>query len=713
MPHIKRYLRRCPGFEHIEDVANPLFGIALFLAASAVLIRLFFWWYTGRLWEDALIAALHSENFFSGLGLTHCHPGEPPVLGFTSPLGVFVMLIGDAFHVGFGLALIKIVSAFAAGITVLYAMAIATHPKVRLPGPLAVMCMGYLAFEHHQILWGMVGMETQLATLALTASFCLLIAERPVWLGGSLGLCMLARPDFAFWTVIVGLGVLLSRPRQLPKIVLVALAVYVPWVLFATFYYGSPIPNTIAAKSMGYPLWWTAPGISSAQILRNVWESVTGSYTVKSVFQPLGPSFGGHGTGFHPVFHDRGLICNAMILLGLFGSVAAFGKRQWIFLAPLAFIVVYGVYYIFFVPVVFGWYLMPYMAMAILLCARGLQIGETLLPSGRLRNAVFAALVAAYLACFVGVLPKTFATEKRIQDDVENKVRKQIGLFLGQVMAQDQGVGCECLGYFSYFSRKAVYDWPGLANRKVVEYSRTHPAQRTMMDMLQFTRPDFIVLRYVEYAASSDLTWLDDQYRVIASFEADTAKVRDFIREGEDIDLGFLVLAKRDWKGPEPGVKPEHARAHCCIAMRAMSQRDPNRALDHLDIAAAQGPCNPEVLSTYGLVYSATGQREKSVKYFVDAIQCDPTYVRAYNNLGVILLQEGNVDEALKTFLHAIDLDSDYVEVRLNAASVLAKLGRLDEALAQFKAALNCDPDSKDAAVGLKHVREAMKPRAK
>ena len=37
----------------------------------AVLVRLFYWGYTGRTWEDALITVLHSENAASGLGLTH------------------------------------------------------------------------------------------------------------------------------------------------------------------------------------------------------------------------------------------------------------------------------------------------------------------------------------------------------------------------------------------------------------------------------------------------------------------------------------------------------------------------------------------------------------------------------------------------------------------------------------------------------------------
>src|ERR1700761_9133293 len=87
------------------------------LMVAAVLIRLFYWHYTHRTWEDALITVLHSENAASGLGLTHLQPpGEPPLHGFTSPLSVLIPLLGDLVHVGWGVLFLKLGSAiFGAG----------------------------------------------------------------------------------------------------------------------------------------------------------------------------------------------------------------------------------------------------------------------------------------------------------------------------------------------------------------------------------------------------------------------------------------------------------------------------------------------------------------------------------------------------------------------------------------------------------------------
>jgi len=47
-------------------------------------------------------------------------------------------------------------------------------------------------------------------------------------------------------------------------VVLVALAVYGPWLVITTLYYGSPIPNTILAKGMGYHLWWQRDDLNFA-----------------------------------------------------------------------------------------------------------------------------------------------------------------------------------------------------------------------------------------------------------------------------------------------------------------------------------------------------------------------------------------------------------------------------------------------------------------
>src|SRR5688572_17684650 len=99
---------RRPG----DDVV--LFRLVTGLLLAAALLRIYFWRYTGRTWEDALITVLHAENFWQGLGLTHVKPGEPPLHGFTSPISVLIPLAAGFVNAAWGLALQKAASVVAA-----------------------------------------------------------------------------------------------------------------------------------------------------------------------------------------------------------------------------------------------------------------------------------------------------------------------------------------------------------------------------------------------------------------------------------------------------------------------------------------------------------------------------------------------------------------------------------------------------------------------
>jgi hypothetical protein len=127
-------------------------------------LRIFFFAYTHRTWEDALITVQHSEDFVRGMGLTHpVPPGEGPLHGFTSPLSVLLPLVGDLMHPGFGLTFLKLLSVIAGGAAVWLGAQIALG--LGLPPLLALTAAAFIGVEHHQILWGMSGMETQVVTL--------------------------------------------------------------------------------------------------------------------------------------------------------------------------------------------------------------------------------------------------------------------------------------------------------------------------------------------------------------------------------------------------------------------------------------------------------------------------------------------------------------------------------------------------------------------
>lgn len=536
------------GDEDHRTVAKAAGWIAL----AGMVIRIVFWIYTQRYWEDALITCLHAENMASGLGLTHVRPGEPPLHGFTSPLSVLVPLIGDLMHVGFGVEFLKLVSIPASALTVLYLLGICIHPKVRLSAPLAIVAMGYAAVEHHQILWGMAGMETQLAVLILIMSIYYTMTLDTVPLGISLGLCMLVRPDYAFWTVISGLYVLFNRPRAFLPVAGLALAVYLPWIVFSVVYYGSPIPNTVLAKGLGYTKWYQkVPELSFFTIKRHTWLMMAEQLHVH-----LGPMFAGHGASVH-LFFTRGPespIANTMFGFSVIGVLVVFFKRQWVLWPLVAVVVVYSIYYVYVVPVVFGWYKMPYIITLLLLSLRGIQWAVAWITNHHWRSGVERAFAVVYLGLFISVLPICFYAERMIQQYVENDVRMQAGLYLKERMKPDEAVGCEPLGYMSYYSRGNVYDWPGLASRTVVAWSEAQPPERRSLEnMIKDLRPEYLFLRDIEvlyFFKSND--WLREGYHVEKVFQVDPAVAPRIPWLDRNMDTVFRIYKKNQPEDAQP-----------------------------------------------------------------------------------------------------------------------------------------------------------------
>lgn len=630
------------GFDAPENRAAVRAGLAL--AALAMLLRIVFWTVTNRYWEDSLITCLHSENFAAGLGLTHVRPGEPPLHGFTSPLSVLVPLVADMVRIGLGLEFIKLVSIPAAALTVVYAVALGIHPSVRLSTPLTLMVAAFLAVEHHQILFGMAGMETQIATLILVMSFYYTVAWKPLPLGISLGLCMLARPDFAFWTVIAGgYGLLHDRKRLFTVVIPVALALYLPWIVFTTLYYGSPVPHTIIAKGLGYEKWYDVPGaLTAGGLLMQTW-TVLG----KQLLVMLGPTFCGHGGSIQAFLSfgetspvgmtvawqggallspSSGMASPVGLFMGAFALAGALlcATRRRRALWPVAgFAAVYSFYYVYLVPIAFTWYKMPYVAALALLAAAGLDAALSRLPAPwRLRTQ--AAVAAAWVGLFAAVLPWTFLTERQIQRDIENPVRRAAGEYLRDRMKPDEAVGGEPLGYMGYHSRGNVYDWPGLDSRTVVEWSkRTPQTRRSLENMLRELKPEYLFLRDAEVLYSFQMpTWLRINYHPVAAFLVDPEKAKRIRWIETSMDVQYRIYKKNRPDDPKPYDQSLWPAAP---------------PVNYLDA---------ERIHVAGAYYAQENMPAQAVAHFRRVTELAPGHLDAWHDLAVVLLRAGQRDAA-------------------------------------------------------------------
>ena len=259
------------------------------LMAVIVLLSLRLWHYH---FDDAAIVYRIAENLAEGRGWVF-NPGEQTNAS-TSALWTLLLAAG-AWVLGEAPAaahLLDSVAWLGCGV-LLYGLA-------RQWMSSTVAFLTTLLFVSDPIFGLSTGLELHLLMFWALLAFQAASTNQPILLGVALGLMGLTRPD----GVLLG-GVLLFhhglRNRGFPRrAMLTALILFVPWLLFSALYFGSLVPNTLAAK--------IAQGSSGA------WETA-----LPGAFSPLPLFVKGliqvFSDVYHPIFLGLGL---PLALVGFF-----------------------------------------------------------------------------------------------------------------------------------------------------------------------------------------------------------------------------------------------------------------------------------------------------------------------------------------------------------------------------------------------------------
>ena len=226
-----------------------------------------------RMIDDAFITFRYARNLVQGMGLVY-NAGER-VLGTTTPVYALLMATlslttrSDNFPL---LALVTNALADGASTYLLY------HLGRRLSNsPLVGWAAALLwAVSPMSVSFAIGGMETSVFILLMLATFTAHLERRLVTSAVLAALSFLTRPDAALIVVLVfGQLVLENIKCQISNIkprpaylkfetlaparsagvwLLIFVLVVGPWLIFATVFYGNPLPQSVAAKTLAYHL---------------------------------------------------------------------------------------------------------------------------------------------------------------------------------------------------------------------------------------------------------------------------------------------------------------------------------------------------------------------------------------------------------------------------------------------------------------------------
>ena len=77
--------------------------------------------------------------------------------------------------------------------------------------------------------------------------------------------------------------------------------------------------------------------------------------------------------------------------------------------------------------------------------------------------------------------------------------------------------------------------------------------------------------------------------------------------------------------------------------------------------------------------------KSDALKEFDLALEYDPDFLPAYNELGIIALDEGRYEDALEQLQKAVTLDSTYATAYYNMGGVLANMGEYNHAARAYE----------------------------
>jgi hypothetical protein len=501
--------RRSAGFARIVESAwhEPLL---LAFVAGAMAARIVFWAVTNRMFDDALTTITHARNVPLGLGLVH-HVGEGPVHGFTSALGVLIPLVGELLHEGSGMFAMRIGSLAAAAVTIVYArylcrdLGISAFPTS--------FVLAYLAFDQNMIFFGMSGMETQVAVAVLLAGVYHVRRAEFVPASICLGLAPLVRPEFVLWLApaLVYLAVVNLRRAALSGGV--AAAIVAPWIVFTTIYYGSPIPNTILAKSNINPTPSILTDGSIAPWFTWLLSQLSGHLVI--LLEHLQPFREVWSTATTPIPSPvLVVVAIAAVYFFVLGLIAVSRMRDmW---PAVTFLGLFFAYRVYFLPAInyYEWYLPPFLAVMVIVIALGMQRMSVTIPAAPRAAAVVLAVA------FAIHMPVSFAVESQVQT-IETQVRTNAALYLKAHVKPGESVVSESAGYVGFYSGVKLYDYPGLTSRASVRALKALPPnERDIPHLIAALKPDWLMLRPWEQSAlTAEFPDVAAQYQVQKVFE--------------------------------------------------------------------------------------------------------------------------------------------------------------------------------------------------
>ena len=427
-------------------------------------------------YEDAFITFRFARNLANGLGFVY--NANERIYGTTTPFFAIILAVWSKVFpelIVFAASLFGLLSGLVSIVLVWRLL-----DEIQISRTESLLAIGVLVLSDKFWIHDMGGMETPLVICAMMASYFMLVRNRSTWAGISAGILLWIRIDGVFWLCILVLVAWIIRRKFPLNFILPAILVYLPWLVFASLYFGSPIPYTISAKLVAY--YNTGMPSVLSRIL-----------TLVSWLRPLSL----------PNLSPSLVLCVAVVtlLFSITGSVA-YCRQKWLMVLPvfcleeIVRLVVMGET---FEPR----YFMPFFWGIMILFGLGVHtVWGTFSRRFHPKPMLGFSAIAVYIGISLWFSVQMARLTKDTQVFVYDSSLEQMGLWLEKNTPASSTIFLEPLGYVGFYSRRHMIDEVGLVSPQVVVLKEEGYSTFALITSLD---PDYSVLHCDDAMRASDV----------------------------------------------------------------------------------------------------------------------------------------------------------------------------------------------------------------
>lgn len=104
---------------------------------------------------------------------------------------------------------------------------------------------------------------------------------------------------------------------------------------------------------------------------------------------------------------------------------------------------------------------------------------------------------------------------------------------------------------------------------------------------------------------------------------------------------------------------------------------------------------NPTYIEAYnnlGIIYQEIGNFDKALEAYQKAIEINPRYEKTLNNLGIFFFLKNRYEESIEAFQKALAINSNNIESHINLGVLFKKQGQFDKAIENYQRAISLSP---------------------